>query len=84
MPLRKTGRSGVYRFDNITVNLGSGDVNRDGILTVDDLYASWALGTSYQSEADMNRNGVMDANDRRILELSLRTGEAGKMSGQQR
>lgn len=80
----KTGRSGVYRFDNITVNLGSGDVNRDGILTVDDLYASWALGTSYQSEADMNRNGVMDANDRRILELSLRTGEAGKMSGQQR
>lgn len=80
----KTGRSGVYRFDNITVNLGSGDVNRDGILTIDDLYASWALGSSYQGEADMNRNGVMDANDRRILELNLRTGEAGKMVGTQR
>lgn len=77
----KTGRSGVYRYDNITVNLGSGDVNRDGVLTIDDLYASWALGTNYQGEADMNRNGVMDANDRRILELNLRSGGAGEAAG---
>ncbi|MFT3685059.1 MAG: hypothetical protein QM783_09065 [Phycisphaerales bacterium] len=80
----KTGRAGVYRYDNITVNLGSGDVNRDGILTIDDLYASWALGSNYQGEADMNRNGIMDPNDRRILELNLRQAEAAGMAGTQR
>ncbi|MBY0308856.1 MAG: hypothetical protein K2Q09_08955, partial [Phycisphaerales bacterium] len=80
----KTGRAGVYRYDNITVNLGSGDVNRDGVLTIDDLYASWALGTTYQAEADTNRNGAIDINDRRLLELNLRPAEAAGMVGPQR
>lgn len=80
----KSGRSGVYRYENISITVGSGDVNRDGILTIDDLHASWALGSTYQAEADMNRNGFMDANDRRILEANLRTGEAASMAGTQR
>jgi glycosidase len=80
----KNGHAGVYRFDNITINLGSGDVNHDGILTIDDLHASWALGSTYQADADMNRNGFMDANDRRILEANLRTAEAAGMAATQR
>ncbi|MDP1660585.1 MAG: alpha-amylase family glycosyl hydrolase, partial [Phycisphaerales bacterium] len=80
----KNGRSGVYRYENISITVGSGDVNRDGILTIDDLHASWALGSTYQAEADMNRNGFMDANDRRILEANLRTGEAASMAATQR
>ncbi|HYD01827.1 MAG TPA: alpha-amylase family glycosyl hydrolase [Phycisphaerales bacterium] len=80
----KTGRAGATRYNNISITLGSGDVNRDGTLTIDDLYASWALGAAYQAEADMNRNGFMDANDRRILEADLRAAEAASMAGSQR
>jgi hypothetical protein len=59
-------------------------VNLDGLVTIDDLYASWTL-TSYLGEADMNRNAVLDVSDRRILEqTNLRAAEAAGMAGPQR
>jgi len=79
-----SGNVAVQRIEGVTVSLGSGDVNRDGLVTIDDLYASWML-TSYLGEADMNRNGVLDQLDRKVLEESfLRFGEVGKMRGTQR
>jgi hypothetical protein len=79
-----SGNVAVQRVEGVTVSLGSGDINRDGLLTIDDLYASWAL-TAYQGEADTNRNGLLDANDRKILEEQvIRQGEAAKMRATQR
>lgn len=80
----QNGRSSVTRIEGITVTLGSGDVNLDGVVDVNDLYASWLL-TAYQGEADLNRNGTLDIGDRTILEqTNLRSGEAAKMSVGQR
>lgn len=79
-----SGRSSITRISNIVVTLGSGDVNLDGLVTIDDLYASWTL-TSYLGEADMNRNAALDVSDRRILEqTNLRAAEAAGMAGPQR
>jgi hypothetical protein len=79
-----SGNSTVIRYDNIVNVLGSGDVNRDGVVNLDDLHASWALGTTYQAEADMNRDGFLDAIDRRILESGIRAAEAAGMRNTQR
>jgi len=74
----QSGRSGVQRV-TLTNPIGSGDVNRDGMVNLDDLYAIIALGSTYQLEADMNRNGTLDAIDRRILEATVRSGELNQM-----
>ncbi|CAN5684590.1 hypothetical protein BH11PLA1_BH11PLA1_02130 [soil metagenome] len=67
----------------VTVAIGSGDVNGDGAVTIDDLYASYLL-SAYQQEADMNRNGTLEAADRQLLEAALRVQEVQKMKGSQR
>lgn len=78
-----SGRSSVQTVP-ITIDLGSGDVNRDGLVNIDDLYASWLL-TGYQAEADLNRNGLWDpVTDRVQLELLLRQQEVQRMEGLQR
>jgi alpha-amylase len=79
-----SGRASVQRIENVVVSLGSGDVNLDGFVTIDDLYSNWALGSTYQGEADTNRNNVVDLNDRRLTEQNLRAGEAAGMRGFQR
>jgi len=79
-----SGNSAVTRYDNIINALGSGDVNRDGVVNLDDLYTSWALGNTYQAEADMDRDGDVDTLDRRFLELAIRGTENASMKGQQR
>ncbi|MGD9688278.1 MAG: dockerin type I domain-containing protein [Phycisphaerales bacterium] len=74
----QSGNSTVIRYP-ITNPVGSGDVNRDGTVNLDDLAAMSLLGSTYQLEADMNRNGSFDLIDRRLLELIVRTGEEGAM-----
>ncbi len=80
----QSGASTVVRYDNIINAVGSGDVNRDGLVNLDDLQGLNALGSAYQPEGDMNRNGTIDVTDRRILEASVRAGELGQMRGLQR
>ncbi len=79
-----SGRFSVTRYDNVAIPLGSGDVNLDGFGTIDDLYSSWLLGSTYQGEADLDRNGVLNANDRRLHENFLRPSEAVNMKSGQR
>lgn len=79
-----SGRSTVQRFEGIVNRVGTGDVNGDTVVNLDDLYASWALGTSYQPEADMNRDGQVNALDRRFLELAIRGTELNVMRQGQR
>ncbi len=79
-----SGRSSVQTVP-LTFELGSGDVNRDGLVTIEDLYAAWALPfTSYQLEVDLNRNGTYELADRQGLETLLRTQEIIRMRSTQR
>ncbi len=78
------GRSSVQTVA-LNFALGSGDVNRDGVVTIDDLYAAWALPfTSYQLEVDVNRNGTYELADRQALETLIRTQEVIRMRSTQR
>ncbi|MGQ0627261.1 MAG: hypothetical protein ACT4PL_04070 [Phycisphaerales bacterium] len=79
-----SGNSVVTRYDGIVNSLGSGDVNRDGVVNIDDLHASWQLGSTYQGEADMDRDGDLDTTDRRLLEALIRATENAAMEGSQR
>ena len=87
-----SGNVSVQRITNIVVQLGSGDVNGDGSLTLDDLYAllaipSGTLSTSplYNQAGDINRNAQIDAADKNSLEQAvLRAAESGKSRGTQR
>ena len=79
-----SGRSSVSASASINNLLASGDANVDTFLTLDDQYASWALGSTYLAQADMNRDGSVTTTDRRLLEQSLRTGEQSGMKGMQR
>ncbi len=78
------GRSSVQTVA-LTFALGSGDVNRDGQVTIEDLYAAWALPfATYQLEVDINRNGTYELADRQALETLIRTQEIIKMRSTQR
>ncbi len=79
-----SGRYGVTRLENVSIPVGSGDVNQDGLVTIDDLYSLIQLGGTYQEEADLDRNGVINANDRRLLENFLRPQEVQQMRAGQR
>lgn len=79
------GRFGVQRIENVRNVVGSGDVNRDGAVNLDDLHAIWTLSAgAYVGEADMNRDGSITLVDQRLLELQLRGTEANLMRGSQR
>ncbi|HMN39863.1 MAG TPA: hypothetical protein PKE29_03395 [Phycisphaerales bacterium] len=54
------------------------DVNADGRVNIDDLYAFWA------APVDLNNNSVADANDFNLLEKTARGLEAAGMKGEQR
>lgn len=70
----------------VTVDVGSGDANGDGELTIEDLHlASQALGAGeYLGAADMNRDGQLTSQDVRQLETLIRAGERSEMVGGQR
>ncbi|MBL8763943.1 MAG: hypothetical protein JNM07_06715 [Phycisphaerae bacterium] len=68
------GTTTTARVENVIVTIGSGDVNRDGTVNVEDLYAIYQL-TGYQLEADINKDGSVNNSDRRLLEQMLRSGE---------
>jgi len=87
-----SGAVSVQRISNIQVLLGSGDVNNDGLVTVDDLYSLVIIpnGTPnsnplYTQAGDMNRNNSIDASDKNSLEqTTLRASESLRMRGTQR
>lgn len=79
-----SGRATVQRFDGIINRVGTGDVTQDGVTDLDDLYAHWALGSTYLPEADMNRDGQVTNLDRRFLELAIRGAELNSMRQGQR
>lgn len=78
------GRSSVTTF-NVTSNTGSGDVNNDGTVTIDDLYLAYAaLGGPYNAAVDVNSDGQLTLADVRALEAALRPSELDRMSKPQR
>ena len=79
-----SGRTTWKTYANVQNLVGNGDVNGDGVVSIDDLYAHWALGTSYLAQGDMDRSGTINANDRRVLEAQLRGTEQANMRGTQR
>lgn len=76
-----SGRSTVLTY-TVNVTVGSGDVNRDGRVTIDDLYLAFQRLVSgpYDSAADLDANGSLSTNDTRILEASLRAPETATMA----
>ncbi len=84
-----SGRSSVQTFtQNVTV--GSGDINRDNVVDLNDLYELNRLLSlvpqppPYDAAADLDANGTVQINDLRILEASLRPAELQNMSIPQR
>jgi hypothetical protein len=80
-----SGKSSVTTY-TVNVTVGSGDVNHDGRVTIDDLYLAFQrlVNGPYDSAADLDANGTLSTNDIRILELALRPTETKAMSGEQR
>jgi hypothetical protein len=79
----ENGRSAWERYENIVISIGSGDVNGDGVRTIDDLYDAYRI-TGYNAALDMNQNSVNDPQDFRLLEAVLRPTELRLMSQPQR
>lgn len=87
-----SGNSFVQRYENIQVLIGSGDVDGNGLVTIDDLTALLRIpvptpssSPQYSSAGDMNRNGQIDLGDRAQLEQTvLRAQELLRMRGPQR
>lgn len=78
------GRSSATTF-TVNAAAGNGDINNDGSVTIDDLYAGYvALGGPYITAADVNGDGQFTIADLRLLEASLRPGELNKMAKPQR
>lgn len=79
-----TGTSNVIEY-NVNVTIGSGDINRDGVVNIEDLYAGYAaLGGPYDPVADLNSDGVFNITDLRLLENALRPMELDRMAKPQR
>lgn len=78
------GHSSVQDF-SVSVTVGSGDINRDGVVDLNDVYAGYAaLGGPYDPAADLNADGIANVTDLRLLENSLRPSELDGMSHPQR
>lgn len=79
-----TGNTSVTNY-TVNVTVGSGDINRDGISNLDDLYAGYTLLSGpYDPVADVNADGLFNINDLRTLESLLRPTEPRNMSVPQR
>jgi hypothetical protein len=79
-----TGNSSVTTY-NVTVTVGSGDINRDGVVTIDDLYQGYSqLGGPYDPAADVNADSLFNITDLRLLENLLRPTEVDLMAEPQR
>ena len=57
------------------------DVDGDGALTVEDLYAFYGLRDAQDLAADLNGDRVVDLVDRDLLEGAVRRGEAADIAG---
>lgn len=77
-----TGRSVVNRYD-VFVSIGSGDINGDGVVTIDDLFDAYAV-VGYSAAGDLDQDGDFDLVDLRLLELRLRSMEVQGMASPQR
>ena len=80
-----TGRSSVTTH-TVNVSVGSGDVDHNGVVTIDDLYLAFQrlVNGPYDAAADLDANGSLSTNDIRILENALRPAETQNMSRPQR
>lgn len=82
-----TGRRSVTSY-NVTVSVGSGDINRDGVVDINDLYAGFAAlsvaSPVYDSAGDINADAAFNTLDLRLLERLLRPGELQNMTTPQR
>jgi len=72
--LYSTGEHGLYAFGATTLEL---DLNADGVVTVDDLYA-WEQGLG---GTDVNHDGVSDAEDRAWVASAVRAPSVPKAEG---
>jgi len=80
-----SGRSTVIDT-TVTIEVGTGDVNGDGVVTIEDLHlASQVLAVGgYNAAADMNADGQLTTLDLRLLEALIRQTERSEMVGDQR
>jgi hypothetical protein len=82
-----TGRRSVTNF-NVTVTVGSGDINRDGTVDLNDLYAGFAALSvatpAYDPAGDINSDSQFNTLDLRLLEQLIRPVELRNMQGTQR
>ncbi|MBC7834403.1 MAG: hypothetical protein H7Y88_04790 [Phycisphaerales bacterium] len=79
--------TGSHAIETVTfvVNIGTGDVNLDGEVGVEDLYDAFMLaGEGYLAPLDMDENGLIDVRDYRLLEAAIRSGELLDMTEGQR
>ncbi len=76
-----TGRSAVTTY-TVNVSVGSGDVDHNGVVNIDDLYLAFQrlVNGPYDSAADLDANGSLSTNDIRILENALRPAEMQNMA----
>lgn len=79
------GRSSVTSF-MVTATTGSGDLNGDGQVTLDDLYLAYEVLASgqYVAAADVTADGQVTIADMRALETALRPSELDRMAKPQR
>lgn len=80
-----SGRSSVSSF-TMTASSGSGDVTGDGQVSLDDLYAAYAVLASgqYLAAADVTADGQITIADMRALETALRPSELDRMADPER
>ena len=76
-----TGRSSINTY-SVNVSVGSGDVDHNGVVNIDDLYLAFQrlVNGPYDAAADLDANGSLSTNDIRILENALRPAEMQNMA----
>jgi alpha-amylase len=79
------GRSSVSTY-TVNATTGSGDLNADGLVTIDDLYEAYTVlaGGQYVAAADVTADGQVTIADLRALETALRPNELDRMAEPQR
>lgn len=82
-----TGKQSVTTF-TVNVTTGLGDINRDGVVDMNDLYAGYLAlsqpSPPYDAVADIDNNGVFNLADLQSLERLLRPQELQNQSKPQR